>query len=620
MHTQLQRTTRGLVALGLAGTLWLACRNGDSVRPAKLGEVLQPGAAAGFNVLLITLDTTRPDHLGCYGYEQAQTPTIDSLLTCGVRFDDAVTSVPTTLASHATLLTGLYPPTTGVRDNGHYSLAPGFVTLAEVLKGAGYDTAAFVSSFVLDRRFGLAQGFDVYDFEVARDGQRGPASLEHERRAHDVTSSAIGWLRARGDSGSARPFFAWVHYFDPHHPYDSPLASTGAYGNNPYDAEIAFVDLHVKRLLGLITEQGLRERTLVVLVSDHGEGLSEHGEDLHGIFVYESALRVALILSNPRLFSAGYRVDDRVVGTVDVLPTVLELLGLPAPALCDGQSLLLRDTPERAIYIETVYPLNMGCSALRGLRRHGDKYIEAPRPEYYDLRSDPAELANIYEGGGAQVEALCDQLRALVDERWSENEASSLAQRQLSPQERTRLEALGYVLSQGRAEASTLPDPKDRIHLVERMREVTRLLALGQLEAGLALAREVADQAAGWRMPTLMMAEALQRLGRNDERADVLARFCAQSPSAEVLFYLAHAQFELKRFEECERTLAAAAELDPRFGSVPALRGDVYFAQQRYGDAAAEYEQALATDGQRLGVEVRAKLAEARRLARQFPP
>lgn len=606
-------------ALAAAG-LWFVTRDHDAARPVVLGKIVQPGAAAGYNVLLITLDTTRPDHLGCYGDAKAQTPTIDSLLDHGVRFDDAVTSVTTTLASHATILTGLYPPNHGVHDNGTYSLAPKVVTLAERLKQAGYGTAAFVSAFVLDERFGLSQGFDVYDFDADRDMPRSPVSLEYERRAHEVTHAAIRWLRARKASGESKPFLAWVHYFDAHYPYDSPMA-TGVHSTaQAYDAEIAFVDKNLKRLLAAVDECASRERTLIVLLSDHGESLGEHGEDFHGIFLYESTLHIALMLSNPALFKRPMRVDDRVVGTVDVVPTVLDLLGLPPMAKADGQSLLTvaRD-PDRAIYIETFYPRRMGCSELTGLRRHTDKYIRAPRSEYYDLRQDRAEAHNLNGKGAPAAQALASRLDDLTA-RWSAAGAGDSGRRRMLPDEVQKLQALGYVGSEQAAETGPAVDPKDRIKLVNRMSEVAHMIVIGDYEQGLAEAREVAAEADGWTTPTMMVAEALMKLGRIKEQEEVLARFCDEHPSAEMYFYVAHALLELKRYGECEQKLAAAETLDPQFGAVAALRGDLYMAQKRYADAAAQYERAIKVDGQRVGDEVRTKLAEAKRLGQSPAP
>ncbi|MFH0981957.1 MAG: sulfatase [Planctomycetota bacterium] len=406
--------------------------------------MVHPGAATGFNVLLITLDTTRPDHLGCYGYKAIETPAIDSLLDHGVRFDDAVASAPLTLPSHASLFTGLHPPTLGVRDNGSYRLGPEYTTLAEVLRNQGYETAAFVAAFILDRRYGLDQGFNVYDFRISETGRKGTETLLNERGADDVTNSAIRWLDQRARSGTAAPFFAWGHYYDPHHPYKSPLADLERFRDKlPYDAEVAFVDMHFKRLLDTVDKHNLRARTLIVVVSDHGESLREHGEPNHGIFIYEATIRSAWLLSNPVLFDRPYRVDDRVVSLVDAFPTLLELLGLPLPSRGDGQSLLsVKPDPDRAVYIESYYPREkLRCSTLCGLRRHTDKYILAPTPEYYDLRKDPREAKNLY----ATAPPVLPQRLAELLRNWDQTGGARSGARTMSAEEEARLRSLGYA-------------------------------------------------------------------------------------------------------------------------------------------------------------------------------
>ena len=334
------------LAAGLVVGAALILARGEAEQPVQPGQVVQPGAAAGFNVLLITLDTTRRDRLGCYGYGPAQTPTIDSLVACGIRFDDAVASSPLTLPSHATMLTGLYPVNHGARDNGTTHLPTDRVTLAEVLRARGYDTAAFVSCFVLEQRFGLAQGFDVYDFQVTPEGHRPDLADVSERAADVVTDAATEWLDGRQEATAAAPFFLWVHYFDPHHPYESPLGKTARFAGRPYDAEIAFVDTQLRRLLDALGEHGLRERTLIALVTDHGEALSEHFEQTHGYYIYDCTIRVGFVLSCPALFDRAYCLNDRVVGLVDLKPTIEDLLGIPPTTPCDGQSLTGPSTPK----------------------------------------------------------------------------------------------------------------------------------------------------------------------------------------------------------------------------------------------------------------------------------
>jgi len=601
--------TVGLIAWTVIGS-W---RSHDPTQPVILAEVIQPGAAAGFNVLLITLDTTRPDHLGCYGYEHARTPTIDSLLDHGVRFDDAVTSVPITLPSHATMLTGRYPPPLGVRTNGAFRLVSEHVTLAEVLKNHGYDTAAFVSCFVLDKRFGLNQGFDVYDFAIGG-GIRRPLSVHNERRANDVSTVAIEWLKSRREAAASTPFFAWVHYFDPHAPYAPPIVVSEQLRDKPYDAEIAFVDLHLKRLLNAIDESGMRDRTLIVLASDHGEALMEHGEAYHGVFLYETTVRAALIFSCPTLFDRAYRVDDRVVALADLAPTVLDLLGLPPLRNIEGRSLLAPDPlHDRAIYIETRFPeLDLDCGPLFGLRRHTDKYILAPTPEYYDLRADPRELQNLCDDAGANAEKLSRKLSEMMQHWATDSEDQSLYT--MSPEEIRRLESLGYV-SGGRGSSSDdAPcDPKDHIVVINQMSEVMRLTALEQYEEALALAKELAAQSEGWVAPVRSMAKLHVTLEQWEEAAGVLRKFVDTHPNPEMLYLLASAYHHLRQWDRCEETLQAAEIIDPLLGAIPLLRGDVLCAQGRYPEAIDAYRKAMEIDPDRVGPEAGSKLEQARR-------
>ncbi|MCH7527334.1 MAG: sulfatase, partial [Planctomycetes bacterium] len=263
-------------------------RSGTSQRLAAALDV-SPGAAAGFNVLLITLDTLRADRVGCYGYAGVKTPVFDALASGGVRFADAVTSVPTTLASHSTILTGLYPPNHGVRDNGTFRLVAEQQTLAECLKAEGYTTAAFIASFVVDKRWGLDQGFEVYDGDFTKkDPGSGMPTAYPDRPAHAVIESAVRWLDGYKASASDRPFFAWVHLFDPHSPYTPPEPFRTEYASNLYDGEVAFADSQVGQLLNRLRELEFLDETLVVLVGDHGEGLGDHSEKTHGMLIYES--------------------------------------------------------------------------------------------------------------------------------------------------------------------------------------------------------------------------------------------------------------------------------------------------------------------------------------------
>jgi choline-sulfatase len=445
------------VVLAVAGSTVL--RGWARSRSADLSSLVGPGDADGYNLLLVTLDTVRADHLGCYGEnDQAETPFLDSLCRNGVMFSDAVTSVPITLPSHTTIMTGLYPPNHGVRDNGTYRLAEERTTLAEDLRSHGYETAAFVGCFVLDARFGLNQGFDRYDFQVTRDGYR-PGMVDfNERPASSVTDSVLSWLRERDRSSTTSPFFVWVHYFDAHLPYRSPLQALPRFSSRPYDAEITFADQQFGRLLAELKRERVLERTLIVVVADHGESLGEHGEPTHGMLLYRPTVRVPFIISCPTLFTGTHRVSDQVVGLVDIRPTVEELLGVPPGEDVDGLSLVGSGvTPDRAIYVETEMPHDLaGWSPLYAIRSHERKYIQAPRPELYDVTADPAESHDLSASDPADARAMEQRLSIVAGAMGGVG-----AERRLSDEERERLAALGYVQTGVAPSAGPLADPKD---------------------------------------------------------------------------------------------------------------------------------------------------------------
>src|SRR5262249_20884537 len=321
----------------------------------------------------MTLDTVRADRLGAYGYPGAEPPALDRLAREGLRFDQAVSAAPLTLPSHATLFSGLTPPHHGLRNNGAGRFPDDRATLATLLSARGYATGAFVGSFVLDHRFGLARGFDVYDDEIDRD-PNAPGSWEAERSGSQVADRALAWLeKAAGTDG--RPFFAWVHFYDAHAPYAPPEPYAGRHRDALYDGEVAFVDAQVARLLEYLDRRGLAGSTVVVAAADHGEALGEHGELTHGLLLYEPTLRVPLLVRAPGL-PAG-RAIRPPVGLADVAPTLAGLLGAslssapagkPAPAL-DGRDLSAAlaagtEPPEGDLYAETEYPRTFGWSGL----------------------------------------------------------------------------------------------------------------------------------------------------------------------------------------------------------------------------------------------------------------
>ncbi|HEX7424989.1 MAG TPA: sulfatase-like hydrolase/transferase [Terriglobales bacterium] len=431
--------------------------------------------AARPNVVLITIDTLRPDHLHCYGYDKIQTPNIDSIAADGVRFEGAFTPIPITLPSHSVILTGTYPMMSGMHDFSGNNLSPEQPTLATVLRARGYDTGAVIAAAVLDRRFGLNRGFDFYydHFDFSRLAETNLDLME--RPANQVIDQALAWLtRPR-----RRPFFLWVHLYDPHHPYKPPAPFDEQYKSNLYDGEIAFTDTQLGRLLLYLKEHGLYNQTLLVVSGDHGEGLGEHGEKTHGFFIYNSTLHVPLIIKLPQWEKAARKVQSDQVSLVDLMPTMLGLLTAPVPPEVQGKNLAekllhggeLNGSP---LYSETYLPrIHFNWSELRGLAVPGYHFIDGPKPELYDLSHDPHELRNLYTEKQAVSGELLSQLTSIVRQYTSEHQ---LAQKtSLDPELARRLQSLGYAaLAAGDSSPVSdpkLPDPKDRIQVYETVTE-----------------------------------------------------------------------------------------------------------------------------------------------------
>jgi len=441
---------------------------------------LKVGQMSGWNLVLITVDTLRADRLGCHGYEKAETPRIDGLAGRGAFFAHAVTPAPSTLPSHCTMMTGLDPPNHSVRSNGYFALPEKVETLAEILKHKGYATASITGTFVLNDRYGLNQGFDLYD-----DIEPDRPLEERNRPAAFITDTAIDWIRKTRQSDTRLPLFLWAHYFDPHMPYDPPAAYASRFAESLYDGEIAYTDEHVGRLLDFLESEGLTSRTLIVLTSDHGEGLGEHGEDTHSRLIYDSTMRVPLIFSSPQFHGHACRVDDITVGLIDIMPTVLSLLGIQAKGSgrpdnvvrrFDGLDLVTADVPkDRSIYIETLAGLMYsGWAPLHGVRRLNAKYIDAPTAEYYRLDRDPGELVNLLDRDPAIVLAEATEAAAQLNERlagFPSLEETRALTRTVSSIERNRLAALGYVGDSHQADdhPDWAIDPKDMVPILNEV-------------------------------------------------------------------------------------------------------------------------------------------------------
>ena len=396
------------VCLCVAPLLFLAsCQSSNhQIVPGRESVSARPD----LNLLLVTIDTLRADRLGCYGYTKIETPNLDRLAREGVLFENAITNTPLTAPSHASIFTGLYPTVHQVRDTGGFILQSSHRTLAQILQQQGRDTAAFVGSSVLKKQFGFNAGFAVYDDEMPKADPRKIAGEYAERRAGEVVDRAIKWL----DSQSGKPFMLWVHVFDPHSPYDPLAPFREKYRGRLYDGEVAYTDQELGRLFAAVARKSPARNTLIAVLSDHGESLSEHGEYTHGVFLYDSTLRIAFLLSGPGV-PAALRVKSQA-RTIDVLPTLLELMGAKAPAEIQGNSLVPAFAGKPVAswsYLETLYPkINMGWAELRGIRTNGWKYIQAPKPELYDLVKDPRETTNVIGQNPAEAQQMEADLRA----------------------------------------------------------------------------------------------------------------------------------------------------------------------------------------------------------------
>ncbi len=588
--------------------------------------------ADNINIVLITLDTLRTDRVSSYGSNRVETPNIDSFAKEGVLFSNAASTVPFTLPAHASIHTGLYPPGHGVRENVGYVLDDSIPTLAEVLSNGGWSTGGFVSAFVLDSRWGIGRGFDHYfdDFDLA---DFDTPNLSSVQRSGDVTiAEAVRWI---DDRPLDAPFFAWIHLYDPHDPYTPPEPWKSMYSDRPYDGEVAYTDSLVGDLRRALEERGLLSNSLVVLTADHGEGLGDHGESSHGFFVYDSTIHVALIVRPPGGGLAG-KVVDSAVSHVDIFPTVLDVVGLSAPKRVHGESLLplingdLGD--ERAVYSESLYPLlHYGWAPLRALRQGHLKLISSPRPEAFDIRSDPGETDDLAAEDPAMVENLEIRLAELRDVIESEARVGGSAP-EMDSETLAQLQALGYAAGQGGVsldeESDRLrADPKDKIGLHRMIMRAqsqmaddhegarqTLLDALGedpdildahQMMGQLAAVREDHEEALMHYRRALEldpehvnsltgMASSYQALGQVDEALIGYQRLIEMAGhDTRATLSIADLEFGRDNFDEAARALDEAVATTEAPALIHNKLGEVRVEQGRSAEAVKLFQQAV---------------------------
>jgi arylsulfatase A-like enzyme len=533
-----------------------------------LGPGVPAASPAPPDVVLVTLDTVRADRMGFLGSTRGLTPALDALAREGVVFEQAFAQAPLTTVSHATILSGTHPPSHGVRDFG-MPLPAGVPWLPAALRAGGYRTAAFVGSIVLDPKGPIApgfdRGFDTYDagFRRRRDGADPYATKE--RRGGDVVARALSWL----DRSPRSPVFLWVHLFDAHDPYDPPAPFAERFPREPYDGEIAAVDAAVSRLLAGLRHRRHFDGALVVAAGDHGESLGEHGEDTHGVFLYDATIRVPLVVRLPRGEGAGRRVASRV-GLVDVAPTVLEVVGLATPPEVHGRSLTgsIRGTrePERPSYAESEYPRRVfGWSSLASWRAGRFLFVEAPRPELYAARDDPGATRNL-AGEDAPVAAAMAAELEKARRAWTGANTPDAAS-PADPELVERLVSLGYAAAPtpDRAARPSGIDPKDKVEVTNLLHDASLAAEEGRWDKAIALYERVVATDPQIFTARLELGLALARRGRWASALPHLKTIAEREPGfADARFTLGLAYASLGRREEAVAELRAAIKADPR--------------------------------------------------------
>ena len=530
----------------------------------KLGCFLKK---PGYNVLLLTLDTTRADHLRCYGYWNIETPALNRLAREGVIFLRAYAHLPMTLPAHTSILSGTYPLYNGVVDNGGYRVPDEIITLPEVLKEHGYTTAGFISAAVLKRTFNLNQGFEYWNEEDIQP-QKEMTALVAERKADRTTDAVLKWL----GKNYHKKFFLWVHYYDPHMEYDPPEPYRRLYYFDRYSGEIAFMDSQIKRLFEWMEEKGLFQNTIIVAIGDHGESLGEHEEMTHSVFLYEATQHIPFLVYIPGLKNPG-RVIKRVVSQIDLMPTVLELLGLPIPEQVQGRSLkdlILGkepDQPEGEAFLESHFPfLHYGWSELYSLVTFQYKYIQAPKPELYELSKDPGELKNLAEENPKLVKELDYKLEQIKQSSRSEIAQLAKGRVKLDDETRKQLLALGYLTGKTRfdLEEAKKKNPRDYASLLRYLNSMQGDLAGGRYRMLLNKSEKVLEKDPNNSFATRMKASALFGMGRYMEAVEWIEKALKVVGEDEELYSkLGTCYLRLNQKEKAKKAFEKALELEP---------------------------------------------------------
>jgi arylsulfatase A-like enzyme/Tfp pilus assembly protein PilF len=571
---------------------------------SEISKMIAPLKPSDLNVLFFTLDTTRSDHIGCYGYPSINTSNIDYVANEGILFQNATSQSPLTLPSHSSIFTGIYPPFHGVKDNGGFYLEEDKVTLAEILQTKGWVTGAFVGAFVLDSRWGLDQGFDHYydNFDFAKYKKISLASVQRE--GGEVIKAFFEWF----DTNSNERFFSWIHFYDPHTPYKPPEPFKSQYENQPfgiYDGEIAYVDFLIGKVLDSLREKKLLDKTIIVIVGDHGESLGEHKESTHGFFIYDATISVPMIIRLPSASLKGKTIASQVQN-VDIMPTLCEILDLPIPENVQGQSLLPLITgrkikKERLAYSETYYPrYHYGWSDLKSLRTSKYKYILAPRPELYDLDLDPREQENIYEQNRPLAKKFAQELKAL-EEKMAQEGIEDKGPQKLDEEAREKLMALGYIggfTSDSKLkQTGNLADPKDKIILFNRIKMAEGASSNREYDEALKLLDQVISEDPGIMEARQVRANIFLQLECVEETIEECKEALKIDPEySAAIFTLAQAYKKQKKYDEAIAGFDRIVQIDSRDPKPHVNLGAIYTEIKEYDNAIAHLEQAIVID------------------------
>jgi len=578
-------------------------------RPKK-AAVVRDG---NLNVVLITLDTTRADRLGCYGYTQGRTPNLDAIARNGVVFSNAYAQAPLTLPSHASIMTGLNPAAHGVHNNGTYALSSERATLAKILKANGYKTAAFVASFSVDSRFGLDQGFDLYDDNFQENSPF--KALNSERKAEQVFAPFSAWF----DTLKDEKFFCWVHFFDPHLPYSPPAPYSEQFAARLYDGEIAYMDFLIGAVMRKIREKNILGRTLVVIAGDHGEAFGEKGEAGHGVFLYDMTLRVPLIFLGENHLPSLETIPARV-RLIDVMPTILDMMNLTSPPGIQGTSLIpfiqRKKKTDLETLIETVYPKeNFNWAPLAGLISGRWKYIRAPKEELYDLKADPAENRNLISSRPKEAAGLRAGLEKSIKESLV---PGSSGKRTLSAEEQDRLRSLGYVDYSETKAGGREPDPKDKIDELRMVQEAEKFEFDGNYRAAAGLHEKMLALRPGAASSYVNLALARARLGDFDAAIRTLKLGLEKIPSSTLLLSrLGYTYFVTAKTEEALAAMAEVLKIDPRYIDALTATAVIFDSRGEKDKAREYYERGLAIEPENkfLRLSYAQNLAEAGKIA-----